>query len=268
MSERPSKPKRPAQKSASERAEPRGEAPKPPLINSHKDLGAKTPEIVAKLNSDPELAKAMLLNPAAAIKEAGYDLSPEIVSHITDTIRHSTATTERRAALEKKLEDALGEAPQPQDPKWLARTLFERLKVTPVDTTGLEPAYVLAISKDALVRLQKLRPALRKRNVRTPVPQHGTRFKVALMHPSPRRWDLDATLPQAPPRSTAPETLDLNALYFYKDAHPLARPLLELGLIRRSTFPLQSADTYRKIRRGEKPSPLTRWVKRVRFPKS
>jgi hypothetical protein len=270
MSERPSKPNKPAPKS--KRVEPSGQAPsaagKATLINSHKDLAAKTPEIVAKLDEDPELAKAMFLNPAAAIKEAGYDLSPEIVSHITDTIRHSASTTKRRAALEKTLQEALAEAPQPQDPKWLARILFERLAVAPIDTKGLEPSYVQAFSAGALARLQKLRPKLRKRDVKTPLPQHGTQFKVALIHPSPRRWDFDAKLPDAPRLSSAPETVDLRALYFYKDAHPLVRPLLELGLIRRSTFPLQSADSYRKIRRGEKPSPLSRWVKQIRFQKS
>jgi TnpA family transposase len=78
--------------------------------------------------------------------------------------------------------------------------------------------------------------------------------------------DLDAPLPSLKPAKKAPKTISLETLYFYKDSHPLARDLLELGIIERRSFPIHSADSYRKIKTGEKPNAFHSWIKALRFP--
>jgi len=262
----PEKPRKPSggEISTSKGAEPA----KPVTISTHKQLAAKTAEIVSRLNQDPELARLLLVNPAAAIQDAGYSLSPEILKHVLETVRHSKVTAEKRQGLEALLEKEFGEHPQPLDPVWLKRALFEKLKLQPLDTAGREPVYRNALSPELLKRLGKFRPSLRRAKVATPKPLHGVALQVSLCHKWPGRFDLDAPLDKLAPAAAPPAAVDLNTLYFYKDSHPLVRSLIELAVIQRSSFPIHSPDSYRKIRSGEKPNPLRTWVKAVRFKQS
>jgi hypothetical protein len=241
------------------------EAESPPTIQSREQLAAAAAKIVARLNRDPELAKAMFLNPAAAIQETGYKLAPEVFGHILRAVRHSKATAARRAELEARLEKELGEPPQPLDSDWLKRILFQRLRLPPLDTSGREPVYREAISGALRERLEKFRPRLRRITVKTPKPLHGVAVQTELTHRWPGRFDLDAELGDLPRASRPPEQVDLNTLYFYKDSHPLVRELIELAVIQRSSFPLHTPESYRKVRSGQKASPLRTWITGVRF---
>lgn len=247
------------------KAEGSGGAEEQPTISTRQELAATTAKIVARLNRDPELAKAMLLNPAAAIQETGYKLSPEVFGHILRTVRHSKATAARRAELEARLEKEFGEPPRPLDSDWLKRILFERLRLSPLDTAGREPLYREAISAALRERLEKFRRRPRRITVKTPKPLHGVAIQTDLAHRWPGRFDLDAKLGDLPLAKAPPEKVDLNTLYFYKDSHPLVRELIELAVIQRSSFPLHTPESYRKVRAGERPSPLRTWITSVRF---
>ncbi len=259
MAEKPKGRSTPGKAGSGSKGEP------PPTIQSREELAAAAAKIVARLNRNPELAKAMLLNPAAAIQETGYKLAPEVFGHILRTVRHSKATAARRAELEARLEKELGEPPQPLDSDWLKRILFERLRVPPLDTGGREPVYREAISGSLRERLEKFRPRLRRTSVKTPKPLHGVAIQTDLTHRWPGRFDLEAELGDLPRAAAPPERVDLNTLYFYKDSHPLVRDLIELAVIQRSSFPLHTPESYRKVRSGEKPSPLRTWITGVRF---
>lgn len=247
------------------RSSKRKEPYRPVSIRTHAQLAAKTTAITAQLNNNPDLAAAMLINPAAAIQEAGYKLAPDIISHVIETVRHSKGAAERMSGLQQKLSKELGETPKPLDSAWLAKVLFDKLKLKPLMTGGVEPKYRQPFQSELLKRLEKFRPNLRKLTVQTPTPLHGVAIKVDLVHKSPLRLDLDAKLPQLKLAQSPPKNVDLNTLYFYKDSHPLVRPLIELALIQRSSFPLHSLDSYRRIRSGQKSNPLRTWVRSVRF---
>ncbi len=238
---------------------------KPPAIHTHQQLAAKIPVILAQLNANPELVTAMLINPAAAIQEAGFRLGPEIASHVMETARFSKTAATRRDHLQKSLETSLGEPPQPMNPAWVRNMLFEKLRIQPLETAGVEPVYRDAITAAERERLQRLRPVMRRAAVKTPKPLHGVAVIVDLIHKSPLRFDLDAKLPAMKPAAKPPENVDLNTLYLYKDSHPAIRDLIELTVLTRSAFPIHTPESYRQIRSGAKPNPLRTWVKTVRF---
>ncbi|MEL7227161.1 MAG: hypothetical protein AAGL17_20580 [Cyanobacteria bacterium J06576_12] len=63
-----------------------------------------------------------------------------------------------------------------------------------------------------------------------------------------------------------PHRVELETLYFYKDTHPIVRDVLALGIIQRQAFPIQTTDSYRRIRQGQKRNPFYAWINNVRFP--
>jgi hypothetical protein len=79
---------------------------------------------------------------------------------------------------------------------------------------------------------------------------------------------LDAPVPDLKPASRAPKRVELETLYFYKDSHPLVRDVLELGILQRRAFPIQTASSYRKIRDGKRPHVFRAWIRSVRFPET
>jgi hypothetical protein len=240
----------------------------PIRINSHKELAAKQHEIVQRLERDPTLAKMLLLNPVLAFRDAGVELSPDLASHVLHTIQHSADTRARRMELESKLKQELGENAQPNDPAWVSKVLFEKLKVQPLDTTGYQPAYKPPVDEQTLERLDKVIQPTRKSVPRPmPRPVHSTVLNVVPPAATLNRLDLQAPVPKLPPARTAPEKMDLATLFFYKDKLPIIADILELGIIQRQSFPVQTPDSYRKIKDGEKPNPTGAWIKSVTFAK-
>src|SRR4029077_17935129 len=126
--------------------------------------------------------------------------------------------------------------------------------LTPVVTAGHEPTYLAALDPTVVKRLKALRP---RPTARYPGVRRGkvqSSITIADWHPAVRRMDLDAPLPLLARAGEAPREIQLAELYFYKDAHPLARQVLELGVLQRLSFPFHSPDTYRQIRDGKKPN--------------
>jgi hypothetical protein len=146
----------------------------------------------------------------------------------------------------------------------VSEVLFKRLKLKPLDTSNREPYYTEPLNAEIVRHLQEKRPKLRQ----VPPNQRGlsgTVLKVATWRPAVRRMDLSAKLPELQTQTLIPAGLKLEELYFYKDSHPVARDLLELGIIQRRGFPIHSADSFRKIKKGEKPNAFYTWIKDVRF---
>lgn len=235
-------------------------------VGDHRTFARSTAEILRRFNANPDLAALLFVNPAMALREIGVEPSPAITHHVLHTIQYPPGLRARREELVASLTEHLGAPPRPNDAAWTAETLFERLQLQPVDPGDRAPAYKPAIAPATMKQYQAMRPAARPAG-RYPgrVLRSGS-LKVATDRPSPRRMDLDAPLPALPPAAEPPREVPLELLYFYKDSHPVARELLELAIIERQAFPIQSSDSFRKIKRGEKRSAFRSWLGRISFP--
>lgn len=235
-------------------------------VGKHRQLVGNQREIFQRINDNADLSRLFFLNPAMAMKELGVTLSPEMTHHVLSATRHPPGFSKRRTELEDRLKKATGEEPQPNNPEWVSEFLFKGLELEPLDTSNQEPKYLEPLNAQIVKNLQARRPQLQKvtpnRRGRT---LSGTVLGVATWRPAVRRLDLKAELPKLNTLSTAPAQVGLEELYFYKDSHPLARDLLELGIIQRRGFPIQSADSFRKIKQGTKRNSFYTWIKRVRF---
>jgi hypothetical protein len=238
----------------------------PIQIERHRQLVGNQREIFQRINANPELSKFFLINPVMALKELGVTLSPEMTHHVLSATRHPPGFSKRRSELEDRLKKATGEEPQPNNPEWVSEFLFKGLELEPLDTSNQEPKYLEPLNAQIVKNLQARRPTLRKATLsRRGRPLSGTVLGVATWRPATRRFDLKAELPKLNTLRTAPAQVGLEELYFYKDSHPLARDLLELGIIQRRGFPIQSADSFRKIKQGTKRNAFYTWIKQVRF---
>lgn len=237
----------------------------PIKLTSHKQLISDQAELFRRFNSNPELSTLLFINPVLAFREVGVTMTPEIAHHVLHTIQHPPHMRRQRDALEASLKEELGEMPQPNEPEWLATTLFEKLEVTPLKTRGYRPAYKSELSDEVVEKLQAMRPKKRKRPL-TRTRGGGMRLRVRTTRPAVRRMDLDAPLPELERAKRPPKTMSLETLYFYKDSHPVARQLLELGIIERRSFPIHSGDSYRRIKSGERQNAFRSWIRAVRFP--
>ena len=227
-------------------------------IDSHRLLAAKRKTIVDALVTDPDRGRLLFANASLAFKEAGVDLSPEIADHVLHTLRQSAAATTRRERLTAQLKKALGVVPHPSDPAWLASTLFDRLELTPLATTGHDAAYQPAIPPEVEDRLRThLPPASRPR-----LPARGSTTPRKI----PWRLDLDADVPALPSARKAPSTVALDELWFYLDAHELVRPLLELGILEVSVLPTLTRTQYEAVKAGKPTGGFLDWVDSVTFP--
>ncbi len=234
-------------------------------VESRRGLATHRREITRRLNENPRITVLLLVNPVLAFAEVNVKLTREVADHVLHTLRHPRRVRERLDALEGELREGLGEAPRPTDPAWLATALFDRLGLEPLDTADHTPAYRSAIAPEAMERLQQLRPTLVKRARMLPRPLKGTRLTVAPERHARRRLDLDAATPALAPVSKAPAGVSLEELWFYKDRHPLARKLLELGLIHAGGVRIHTPDGFRKIRDGQRVSPFRALVTGVRL---
>jgi hypothetical protein len=234
-------------------------------IDSHQGLEEHRLEIARRVNENPGVGVLLLVNPVMAFAEVNVKLSREVADHVLHTIRHPRLVRERRDALTQRLEKSLGEKPRPTDPVWTAKIVFERLHVEPRETDGHAPSYHPAIDEKTMARLAELRPTLAKRHRKLRRALRGTRLTPAPWRPTRRRLDLEASVPVLPRAAAVPSRLTLEALWFYKDAHPLAHELLELGLIASRGAQVHSADGYRRIRGGDQVSLFRALVTRVRL---
>jgi hypothetical protein len=235
-------------------------------IDTHRGLITKQAKIFKRFNDNPELSRLLFVNPVLAFREAGIELSTEIAQHVMHTLQHTPEVRTRRQELEDKLTAELGEPPQPTNPAWLSKTLFEKLKLQPLDTRGRQPTYEPPLNEEVLKRLQALRPKPRHPIPPKEGPGAGSFIRLHTWRSSIRRMDLDAPLPDLKPAKQAPKTVSLETLYFYKDSSPLVRDLLELGQIQKRGLLFQSTSNFRKVVAGEKRNAFHSWIKSVTFP--
>jgi hypothetical protein len=234
-------------------------------IATHRQLAAHQREIFKRLNSDPQSASLMLVNPALALQGIGFKLSGEVIHHVLYALQHSPQLRQRRNYLEQKIKQEIQEKPRPYDPEWVSSFLFVKLNLHPLNTHGLTPKYVEPIDSYLMEQLQELRPEPRgQRYEKASV--GGTVITFIPAQSRIRRLDLDATLPELKTVCIAPDSIELETLYFYKNHHPLVRDVLELGIIQKQAFPIQTADSYRQIKRGEKNNAFHAWINGVHFP--
>jgi hypothetical protein len=228
-------------------------------IDSHRLLIARRKKIIEALVEDPDRAKLLFANAALAFKDSGVELSPAISNHVLHTVRQSAAATTRREHLTAQLRAALGVVPKPSDPEWLAKTLFTRMKVTPLDPTGHVPVYQPAIPSEIEAQL-RMRLAPRSR------PRLPARTSASAPLPPPLwRLDLAAKVPALPPARVAPKAVSVEGLWFYLDAHELVRPLLELAVLERSVAPTLTREQYDAVKAGKPTGGFLDWIDTVTF---
>lgn len=234
-------------------------------IRSHRALIAKQREIAARVNASPDLALMLLINPVLAFEQMGVKLSPEIAHHILHAIQHPAALRTRRDELETRLKEALGETPRPTDDAWNSHLLFELRGLAPLAVGKQVPVYLPPLGQQESAKLQALRP---RGVVRYPQPRllpPRNRVSSVPWKESLRRIDLDAPAPSLPRADEAPVSVPLEDLWFYKDLDPVVRDALELGVIQRRAFPVQSPDSFRKILEGKKTNAFRLWISSLRF---
>jgi len=242
-------------------------APMP--IKNHRELVVYQREILQRLNAAPDIAALLLLNPVLALKEVGIQPSRSVAHHVLHTLQHPAALRQRREEIRQTLQKKLGENPQPNDPCWVRKFLFEILKLQPLNTQGLTPKYVEPLPLNGMEKLQALRP--KQKTDRYPTVHSRGSSTVLAIAPFPttaRRMDLQADLPPLGPACDVPEQVTLEELYFYKDSHPWVQQVLELGILQRRAFPIQSSSSFRQIKRGERTNALHQWIASIRFPES
>jgi hypothetical protein len=239
----------------------------PLKLTTHREFGEATGEIFRRLKANPQALHLLLVNPAMAMQDAGIELSPELRHHVLHVLQHPPALRARRDELEKKLHSELDEQPRPNDPEWVAKTLFKKLKLRPLEIGDRQPVYKSVFSERVAQRAAAKRKKWDDIEAKTGIKRPTTMgFTIQMGGNNIRRLDLDAPAPAGIPyRRAAPKQVPLEQLYFYKDQHPLARDLLELGIIERRAFPIQSADSYRKIKAGEQPNLFGTWISGIRL---
>jgi hypothetical protein len=234
-------------------------------VKDHRGMAVAFRKIAERMAADPEFSVMFAVNPVLTLERYGIHLTPDMQDHVLRAFRHPPRLKTRRQELEAKLTEALGAPPRVDDPAWLAGVLFEQLAICPLETEGAQPIYRPPLNAEVLERLKPVRP---KGAPRYPGPR---RIKVKSsigMKPwkeAVRRLDLAAAAPSLPAAGQRPKTATLEEAWFYKDAHPLARDLVELGQIQRMAFPVRTPDAFRQIAEGKQPNAFRSWIKQIRF---
>lgn len=231
-------------------------------IDSHRALIARRQDMLTKLTSDPAASRMLLANPVQAFRDAGVTISPAIADHVLHSVRHPPRVQTERERLTAKLREALQVEPHPSQPGWLAAIVFGQLEVKPLQTDGLEPAYLPLVNPEAEKRLRRLLPPRsrpRKPGIRTPPPARPGVWRLNLETPPP---DLPVAAGPPPPELTLPD------LWFYRARHDLIPELLRLGIIEVSAIPMLSPATYRRVKNGALTNGLLDWVDEIKFSES
>ena len=239
-------------------------------INTERDLVKYRRQIAARLQADPAATRLLIINPVLAMRDVGVRIAPKVAVHILHAVQYPPAISAQKTRLIHELTAALGRRPHPTDPQWLAHTVFVQLKVPAVRTRGVAPTYKAGVDPTAVRGIQALLPT---RGVTVDgVPQNPEHPVYApatvplICEPKTvGMLDLDAPVPPLSP-APAPAGLSLTDLWFYKQADPLIRPLLRLGIIENSGVVFHGPADYRRIRTGDMPNDLMMWLSRISIP--
>lgn len=109
---------------------------KPIKVESHHDFRGHMKEIVNRLNSTPEIAKLVLVNPIYALRDLNVTLSKEMERHIIQTFSNPPAKqarmTELEAQMKPEFEKLTGKPDIPSTPEQTADFVFRSLGITPL----------------------------------------------------------------------------------------------------------------------------------------
>jgi hypothetical protein len=240
-------------------------SPQPILkIDSHRGLADAQQEIANRLEANQAIAQLLLINPVSAFKDVGVEVSPAIATHILHTLQGSSESAAERKRLTAAIKTGKAGTPKPLDPKWVAKFLFEELKLKPLEADGATPVYLPTIDPAKNAAFVATLPQLNT-SAPLPHPDHGTTFDYSTIPAGVRHLDLNSPAPVLPVATKPPDEVDLTTLYFYKDLDPRANDLLQLGILETQTFQISSADTYRKVKSGEIPNPWGDWISSITF---
>ena len=239
-------------------------------INTERDLIRYRTQIVARLQADPTAMRLLVINPVQAMRDVGIQIAPRVANHILHSVQYPPTVRAQKTRLIHELTAALGRKPHPSNPEWLAYTVFVQLEIPAVQTTGITPAYQAAVEPAAVRGIQSLLPTRGVTVDGTPQDPEHPRYApptvpLACEPRTVEMLDLDAPVPPLPP-APAPASLSLTDLWFYKEASPVVRKLLRLGIIENSGVTLHGPSDYRRIRAGTMPNDLLLWLSEVRIP--
>jgi hypothetical protein len=242
-------------------------------ITTERGLTRYRKQIAARLQTNQAAMSLLVINPVLALREVGVHLSPKVATHVLHAIAYPPAIREQRTRLIDELKAELGSVPHPNNKEWLARTVFGQLGATPLKLGTHAPVYKSSVDPEAVVAIQALLPT---RGVtvdgKPQDPEHPIYappdVPLACQPQTLGQLDMDAAVPDLPVAAKAPKELTLPQLWFYKDTVPLARPLLQLGIVENSGVYIHGPDNFRKIRDGKLPNDLVSWIAAVRVPGS
>jgi hypothetical protein len=235
------------------------------ILDSHRSLVASARAVGKRVNADPQFAVMLLINPVLALKSYGVSLSPELKHHVMHTLQHPEGLRTRRDQLGACLREKLGVIPKAENEKWLAALVFDHCKLTPREIGQAKPVYKPPLGREILTALGRKRPRGRKRYKAARRIKVESSVGLAPWREACRRLDLDAHAPRLPQAKTAPKTIPLVNLWFYKEQSPLVRDVLEYGLLQSRGFPLHSPDSFRQIAEGKQTNAFRSWIRAIRF---
>lgn len=237
----------------------------PLKIATHRELLLRQREIAERVGAQPDLSVMLFINPVLAFKQLGITMSPEIAHHVLHAIQHPKALRTRRDELEATLKEALGEPARPTEPPWNAHLLFELRKLHPLQIDDRTPVYRPPLGQEESAKLHGLRPVGTKRYPQPRLLPPRSRVGSVPWKESLRRIDLDAPAPRLERAPARPTEVPLEDLWFYKDLDTLVHDALELGVIQRRAFPIQSSDSFRAILEGRKSNAFRLWIRSLAF---
>lgn len=110
----------------------------PIRAEDHPQLVDQVPEILRRLNDNPQHALLLLVNPILALEDLGVTVAPELETHLRNTLGFPKPRVEQivraRERLRAQLKEALGESGPvrlPKGPRERAQLVFETLKLPP-----------------------------------------------------------------------------------------------------------------------------------------
>jgi hypothetical protein len=189
-------------------------------LDSIDGLRQRVPSIVKRLNDDPALALRAAANPLLVLQEMGIELTDRLAAEVELRLRFRPEQVERLQQLRAEIHKRAGEAFDVDDPAEVHRTLFDRLKLPPLQPAA-QPVVI-------------------------------ARSQIARAHQSAPRHELDH--PWAAPGSVRrPDPLER-----LRDAHPVLQPLLEYRALQASQPPLATRELVERLVSGDAALPKIR----------
>ena len=173
----------------------------PIRLKTHEELVDHLPEILRRLNDDPETGRLTLVNPILALEDIGFELSDDLRTHLQRTLPFPEGRLRQIKEARKELRGLLRDCGGNGKPVRLPKTPRERAHLL-FDTLGLKP----------------------------------------------ESYDSDG--------------LTVSRLKAYRDRHPVAKALYEVGRLERGAIIFMNKGEYEAHKAGLPHHP---WLKRLRF---